>query len=285
MNIVCYKGVIFYKGKFYTNKNEIRVSYLHNRFKWEECKFLPLDIDSVELPPGPYSTFNKGILLLFYFHWNIAHMLWDHVYPSWYGLVHNYNDYKNDFQWLTLAELDDIHVYTHKYVLEKISGSCLDSITTFANKHSEPIIIPWLITGLEDIGIGNVYKNSLLVKRGLDINNLDPIEMFVNHIYYKYNIKRNSLINNSNISLCNNVIFIVNKRKQYGIVELFDKMNNKYSGKYNFKIINYENYTFEQQLNLLNTTCLCIVGVGTARFNTPFLPNGAVEIQTFNTNK
>jgi len=34
----------------------------------------------------------------------------------------------------------------------------------------------------------------------------------------------------------------------------------------------------------MNNTCICIDGVGSARFNTPFLPNGAYEIQTFQPN-
>ena len=61
-------------------------------------------------------------------------------------------------------------------------------------------------------------------------------------------------------------------------------MNKKYKEKYNFKIIDYSKYSFEEQLEILNNTCLCIVGVGSARFNTPFLPNGAIEIQVFQPN-
>jgi hypothetical protein len=88
------------------------------------------------------------------------------------------------------------------------------------------------------------------------------------------------LVDKFNINECNNIIYIKNKRPYNGIEELFNKMNDKYKGKYNFKIIDYSKYDFEQQLHMLNTTCLCIDGVGTARFNCPLLPNGAIEIQT-----
>ena len=64
--------------------------------------------------------------------------------------------------------------------------------------------------------------------------------------------------------------------------DLFNKMNEKYKNRFDFKIIDYTKNNFEHQLNLLNTTCLCIAGIGSARFSTPFLPNGAIEIQTFN---
>jgi len=47
-----------------------------------------------------------------------------------------------------------------------------------------------------------------------------------------------------------------------------------------FNIIDWSKYNFEQQLHILNTTGIIICGVGTARANTPFLPNGSVEIQT-----
>ena len=297
MNIVLYKNIIFYNGKFYTNKENIKTCSLHSK---NINIFSPLDIKNIKLNDTP-KLFNKGILLLESFHWNPAHMMWDFMYPSWYGLYINNTKYSKDidFQWITSLDIEDIHVHTYKHIAEKISGSCIETLKSFSNKYNEPLLIPWLITGLYDIGISHVNKNNLIVKRGIDINNIDPIELFVNRIYSRYNIKRNSLIDKLNINECNNIIslvdklninecnniiFIKNKRPYNGIEKLFKKMNDKYKGKYNFKIIDYSKYNFEQQLYILNTTCLCIVGVGSARFNTPFLPNGAIEIQIFQPN-
>lgn len=282
MNIVFYKNILFYNGNFYTNKENIKSCSLHNRFS---ILFSPLDIETIKLNDTPKS-FNKGILLLESLHWNPAHMIWDFMYPSWYGLYHNNTEYSKDieFQWMTTLDFEDRHVHTYQNIAEKFSGCCLETLKSFSNKYNEPLLIPWLICGLDDIGIGNVNKNNLIVQRGIEINNIDPIELFVNRIYSRYNIKRHSLVDKLNINECNNIIFIKNKRPYNGVEELFNKMNDKYKGKYNFKIIDYSKYNFEQQLHILNTTCLCIVGVGSARFNTPFLPNGAIEIQIFQHN-
>lgn len=281
MNIVCYKNIIFYKGEFYTNKENIKTAYTHNARK---IPFSPLDIETLKLDEIP-ELFDKGILLLEAFHWNMGHAIWDSFYPSWYGLYYNYTEYSlnGDFQWITRYDIEDIHVSIHKDIAEKFSGNIVYSLKNLSDMYNKPIIIPWLITGLENIGISNVNKNNLCVEKGIEINNIDPIEAFINRMYSKYDIKRNTSLKN-HINICNNIIYIINKRKYLGIEELFEKFNNKYSAKYNFKIINYENYSFKEQLEILNKTCLCVVGVGTARTNTPFLPNGAVEIQTFDHN-
>ena len=278
--MVIYKNILLYNGIFYTEKENIQTSHTHNR--WKHFLFTPSDISTIELTETPIQ-FNTGILLLDHFHSNPAHNIWDMVYPCWYGLFNYLNDSSKtiDFQFITMSDFGkDIGVHIFKDINEKISGCPLESIETFYNKFNKPIIIPWLITGIDNIGIGNIHKQNLTTKRGLDINNMDPIETFIDRIYFKYNIKRNSLVDKLNINECNNIIFIKNKRPYNGIEELFNKMNDKYKGKYNFKIIDYSKYDFEQQLHMLNTTCLCIDGVGTARFNCPLLPNGAIEIQT-----
>lgn len=278
--MVIYKNILLYNGIFYTEKENIQTSHTHNRMK--QFLFTPSDISTIELTETPIQ-FNTGILLLDHFHGNPAHNMWDMVYPCWYGLFNYLNDSSKtiDFQFITMSDFrKDGGMHIFKDINEKIAGCPLESIETFYNKFNKPIIIPWLITGIDNIGIGNIHKQNLTTKRGLDINNMDPIETFIDRIYFKYNIKRNSLVDKLNINECNNIIFIKNKRPYNGIEELFNKMNHKYKGKYNFKIIDYSKYDFEQQLHMLNTTCLCIDGVGTARFNCPLLPNGAIEIQT-----
>ena len=281
--MICYDNIIFYKGNFYTDKINIKTTYLHNRYK--EYEFTPLDKSLIDLQESPI-LINETILLLDHFHWNCGHHFWDHMYPSWYGLFYYLNkDSENiDFKWLTKANLDDIHVKTYKDIVEKFSGRPLDSLESFSNKYHKPLLISRLITGLYGIGISHINKNNLTVIKDFKINDIDPIETFINRVYLKYGIQRNSLFNENNFSKCNNVIFIKNKRPYNGIEELFNKMNYKYEGKYIFKILDYSNYSFQEQLEILNNTCICIVGIGTARFNTPFLPNGAIEIQVFQPN-
>lgn len=283
--MIIYENIIFYKGIFYIDKEKIRINYTHNRLRSDEYIFSPQNIDTIEITEK-LINFNNGILLLDHFHFNPAHNMWDHIYPSWYGLFHYINEYSKEtnFQYIIKKNIDEIFGIQHISMIEQFSGNKPITLNNFTQKNNKPLIIPWLITGLEDIGISHIHKETLLVKRGLDINNIDPIEVFVNRMYLRYNIKRNSLFIKNNLTQCNNIIFIKNKRPFNGIEELFNKMNIKYKEKYNFKIIDYSKYTFNEQLEILNNTCICIVGVGSARFNTPFLPNGAIEIQVFQQN-
>jgi hypothetical protein len=280
-----YKNIIFYNGDFYTDKEKIKINYTHNRLKTDEYIFMPRDINTIEIKEE-FINFNYGLLLLDHFHHNPAHNIWDHIYPSWYGLFRYLNDYSEhlNFQYIVKKDINETFGIQHINMIETFSGNKPMSICEFSKKNNKPLIIPWLVIGLENIGIGHIYKENLLAKRGLEINNIDPIEVFVNRIYFKYNIKRNTLLLKSDFNECNNIIFIKNKRPFNEIKKLFNKMNNKYKGKYNFKIIDYSKYSFKEQLQILNNTCLCIVGVGSARFNTPFLPNGAIEIQVFQPN-
>lgn len=279
-----FKNIVFYKNNFYTDNQNNDLLYTHSCLKEEEYIFKLLNISQIELPKDPIK-FDKKIILLDHFHWNFGHNMWEHIYPSYYSLFYNLHDKCNiDFQFVVIKGPNHTyHDNKHIDIIEKISGSKLITIEQLSEKYNyEPIIISNLLTISNNVGIGHVNKNNLTVLRGLEINNIDPVETFINRIYYKYNIKRNSLVNN--LDICNNIIFIKNKRSMNGIDGLYHKLNIKYKGKFNFKIIDYSNYNFEEQLNLLNKTCICIVGVGTARFNTPFLPNGAIEIQTFQPN-
>ena len=275
--------IVLYKNNFYTDIQNLNLIYVHNRLKSEDYLFKPLNISQVKLNEKPI-LLNNIFILLDHFHWNPAHNLWDHIYPSFYSLFYYLNDqFNKDFQFIVIKPPS--HFYQdnkHIDLIEKISGSKLITIKQLSELYNyKPIIFSNLLT-ISYMGNGIINKNNFTVSRGLEINNIDPIETFINRIYCKYNIKRNSLINN--LDICNNIIFIKNKRPMNGMEELFQELNIKYNGKFNFKIIDYSNYNFEEQLNLLNTTCICIVGVGTARFNTPFLPNGAIEIQTYQPN-
>ena len=266
-----YKDILFYNGKFYTESDLLKTVSLHNRLY---TPFMPSKIsDNIIDDDNNILYFNKGILLLDSFHSNIGHLLWDFMYPSWYGLFYFLeNNSNDDFQWITEKDIDPQNGGWHLDILEKFSGNPITTLNLFSKLYDKPIRIPWLIAGMS-VGIGCVNTN-LLVKRELKDHINDPIEMFINRMYSRYNIERN-IINNINTK---NIIYIVNKRPQYGIEYIFEKLKIKYNG-YNFNIINLYDYNFNEQLNIFNNSCIIIVGVGTARINSPFLPNGAIEIQ------
>lgn len=285
MNSIYYKNIIFYKGNFYTEPDVITTTSTHNRYYLNNSWiFKPLNINNINLPQSPVKIFPDDyiMLLIDHFHWNMGHNLWDHMYPSWYSLYYyfNNNSKTNNFTWLCIKNYSDIHVHTHKNMINNFSGTNFFTLESLKKKYDIPIIIPTFITGLDKIGISYLNKDNLTVNIGKIINDLCPIKTFVNRFYLKYNIIRNSLYND--LDKCNNIIYIKNKRPYNGIEELFLKMNKKYNYKYNFKIVDYKKYDFKEQLEILNRTCICIVGIGNARSQTPFLPEGAIEIQTNN---
>jgi len=264
-----YENVIFYNGIFYSKNENIKSVSLHNR---SIIPFQPCFTDNQNFLDTIISL-NNGIILLDGFHSNMAHLLWDFMYPSWYGMFCYLNNKCNDdFQWMTTTDIDHQNGGWHCDILEKFSGNPITTLNIFKTLYCIPIHIPWLICGM-NVGIGCVNKN-LCVRRELTFHDIDPIETFVNRMYSRYNIQRNIITKS-----CCNIIYIINKRPQYGIESMFSNLQNIHKN-YNFRIIDFSLYNFYEQLNILNNTCIIIVGVGTARANTPFLPNGAAEIQT-----
>jgi len=271
--ISIYKNILFYNGIFYTEKKYIKTVSLHNRLT---INFSPDDINSItDININNINIYyDKSIILLDGFHSCMGHLLWDFMYPSWYTLFYyNEKNCNNDFQWITTQNIDHSNGGWHLDILETFSGNPITTIKLFTEKYNRPMIIPWLVVGM-NVGIGCVNMN-LCIQRELKDHNNDPVEVFINRMYSRYNIKRNNILDIKN----KNIIYIKNKREQYGIEELFKKLNENYKI-YDFKIINFSDYNFKEQLNILNNTIIIITGVGTGRTNTPFLPNGTVEIQT-----
>ena len=276
-NIKYYKDIIFYKGVFYTKKEKLEVVSLHNRI---HSPYTPSDIVHINNNLEHISEYDKGILLLEGFHHNMGHLFWDMMYPSYYGILfYNEEEFNIDFQWMILDDMYQQFSDTHHFdVVEKFSGNKVTTPTLLSKLYSTPLKIPYLIVGMKGLGIGNV-KNDFCVSKQFKEHINDPVESFVNRMYLRYNIKRNTFINKITDSPIN-IIYVVNKRPYHNINLLFDKLRSDYSNICSFTIIDWSQYTFEEQLNILNTTSIIICGVGTARTNTPFLPNYSIEIQT-----
>jgi hypothetical protein len=108
----------------------------------------------------------------------------------------------------------------------------------------------------------------------------DPVESFVNRMYMKYGIIRNTFIQGYSNDSIINIIYVINKRPYNNIGNVLERLHEKYSSKCNIQVVDWSKLNFKQQLNQLNATGIIIAGVGTARGNSPFLPHGSIEIQT-----
>jgi len=278
-NIAYYKDAVFFKGVFYVETESVKQVSLHNRI---DIPYSPSDIRLLKTDLK-IEDYNKGIVFIDGFHSNMAHLLWDCMYPSWYGLFYvNERNSSEDFQWM---------VQHHNYlkfgsgwnssVIEKFSGSKIITPELLSGMYQCPLRVPYLITGCKGIGIGCIDYNTFCVVKENRQGISDPIESFVDRFYARYKIKRKKIIVKNHAKKTPiEVIYVVNKRPYNKIETYIDDFQQAFSYICNFRIIDWSLYDFEQQLQILNSTNIIICGVGTARGNTPFMPNGSIEIQT-----
>ena len=267
-------NVVVYKGEIYTSNKQRKISLTNRKteydFNFKDMTYLNKKIIN------QCSVISVPVLFLAEFHFNIGHMLWDCMYPSWYSAVNKDTCIKDDdFIWMTKDENYKKYGNNWNYeIVEKFSGNSMITPKML----EKPTLIKKLICGSYGIGIGCVNIDMHANMRFKNCS-FDYVEEFVNRFYRKYKIKRNNFINC--ITSDKNIIYVKNKRKQEGIEDLFTKLNNL-SHNWNFTIVDWSTLSFYEQLKLLNNTHVIVCGVGTARTNTPFLPNGAIEVQTNN---
>jgi hypothetical protein len=128
-----YKDVIFSNGKLYTESKFKPVS-LHNRIN---IPFETLEFTNINFQNENIQNLNNGIILLDSFHSNMGHLLWDFMYPSWYGLFyHQETNSNNDFQWMTTKDIDLQNGGWHLDVLEKFSGNPITTFNLFVDDQS-----------------------------------------------------------------------------------------------------------------------------------------------------
>lgn len=258
--------VVVYKGELYTASKQKKVT-LDNR---SQVVYTFKDISLLDKKIINHcSVINEPVLFVMGFHDNMGHLLWDCMYPSWYSMITS--EENKDFIWM--AKDTFYEKYSKGWHLEILKTFSGNSITTPKILNS-PTLIKKLFCGTYGIGIGCVNIN-MHANMQFKIMNFDPVEEFVNRFYTKYKIARNNFTENN----AKNIVYVKNKRKQEGIEDLFAKLNNLCYD-CNFSIVDWSTMSFYEQLQLLNNTHVLVCGVGTARANTPFLPNGAIEVQT-----
>lgn len=269
--VTCYHNAVYYQGNIYVNETEIKTVCLHNRLirTWTPQSISQLDniIDVNNI-----KTSDVGVCLVEGFNCNIAHNLWDAMYPSWYGLFSYFPNIaiSENFQWVMTCPLENLW---RTDMAKTFSGLEIKQLSDFSD---QPIRIPWLICGVHGIGANNMSRDGCIqitIPKFESTHKTDPVDTFINRIYERYNIIRNTIVPNDYF-----IVWIDSKRKQNNVEECIKEIKKQTN-----KVVLYlkwENYSFEEQLKLLNQIGILIVGIGTARFKTPFLPHGAIEIQT-----
>lgn len=281
------KDVFFYKGNYYASEKVFENVSLHPQ---SYVPFRPLPISDLTNLVGAEKlkeakTESRPVVYLNTFHGNPGHNLWDCMYSSWYSLFYFMPDCakKDDFIWIVSPNMWNHHRRWPKELLKNFCGNAVKScwhllendIAPHTAKSEIILKIPNLIAGCA-VGIGCIEKN-FCSRKQLKPHAEDPVDIFVDRFYDRYNV-----IRNKDASKNNTIYYITNKRPYKGVENLFTALNKKYLNKFNFQIIDLSQHNFESQLNIANSAKIIICGVGTARANSPFLPHGGLEIQTGN---
>ena len=285
-----FKDVYFYKGIYYTSDKILEKISLHPQV-YVPCgpdELKPLSdlinlVGSENLEKAKIE--HRPVVHCHNFHSNPGHNLWDQMYSTWYSLFYFLPDVakKDDFISVVSPGAWNHHHGWPMDLLKRFCGSEVksrwhlveDNIAPHTAQSEIILKIPNFIAGCA-VGIGCIEEN-FCSRKQLKSHSEDPVDVFVNRLYNRYNITRNK-----NVGKNNNIYYILNKRPYQGVENLFTALNKKYSNKFNFEIVDLSKYDFESQLRMANSTKIIICGVGTARANTPFLPHGGLEIQTGN---
>jgi hypothetical protein len=230
----------------------------------------------------------KGITgyLSHYFDWNVAHGLYDSLYPIY-------------LTYLRIFYKDDIKLYTDDYVFnifinlkfipgwkfpgissrewvldifKQFSGGKFIKENDTKNYIKENFKFETLILGNALAGITAVNKNGEMPGR-----DIYALEKYRDRMLKMYNIKKTEQ-NNSNKK---KVIGIINSRryteKERGILlRIVQEFKNK---GYDSEYIYWENiHSFKEQLELMNKIDIHISGAGTSMLNFPFLRDNCVHI-------
>jgi len=318
------KDAVYYNGSFYASKDQLDNFDMDGPAlsQWA-LPVLPLDhhtlpkhIDPAKLP---YLTLNnKNVPVVNqHLHDAILHNLWDAMYGSWYNIFHSLREKSfDDYIPVSIAASNPKWgVGRNHQIISQFSGSIVRNRHTFKQCFSGeavkieylfPVIAPananvsCAIAGSNDV----LYpKYQAGMGRGfLEAGAEDPVDIFIERMFKRYNINRNRSV----VDL-NKILYIKNKRPFHGIENLFSKLNEKYKNKFIFEIIDYNDYLmplhidenlfpigsnstswirngipmtndFGKQLNLINQARVIIAGSGTARCRNFFMPHGGIEI-------
>jgi len=266
------KNPIIYKNNCYVQDEDVCTITNDGRLCSFSYTFKPYS----ELPKDlKIKQEDTGLLLSPGLHGNPGHSMWDRIYPAWYTLLF-FEKIGQKFIFLVTDEKYKKYIngWSLKDLIKRLSGHEIQCFETLLY-NKEAVQFPWIIYALNGVGIGCVDKNCCVITYLNNENNIDYVQKFVDNIYKVYNIERT--IWNKNKNTNKKIIYAKNKRNYDGIEKLFKKMQIK---DYNFQIIDWSHYNFEQQLRLLNETAILVCGVGSARANSPFLPIGSIELQT-----
>lgn len=234
------------KVKYFENVNDI-INYLSDK-----------NINNI----NNITAFNSH-----FYDWNVAHGLYDTLYPLYLLLLHFF-DNNIDFNiFLNLKYIPGWRfpgVASRGWVLNIFKTFCGGVLITDTKKNYK---FDNIIIGHALSGISNVNKYGVMPGK-----KIFGLEKFRNRMYNRYNIDNNS--NKNDIIIINS-----NRYSSREINELLKIQRYFIDNSYNCVIIDWAKITsFEKQLEIMKDTYIHISGAGSSMLNFPFLRNNAIHI-------
>ena len=222
----------------------------------------------------------KGVTAYFshYYDWNIAHGLFDSLYPVYLTYLKFFTNDTDLFNlFIDLRYIEGWRFTsgaTREWVLDifkRFSGGLVILDNYQNTRIKENFIFETLITGNALAGITAFNKNGEMPGR-----ELHALEKFRNRMFRVYNIQPKPPIQDKKL-----VIRVINcrrysKNERGVLMKIIEQLKNK---GHDAEYIQWENIgVFKDQLEIMNRTDIHISGCGTSMLNFPFLNDKCVHI-------
>lgn len=199
---------------------------------------------------------------------NIGHALFDGFYPIYLALV-KFSYENSKFFLLTDVISKDCMIID---IIERFSGNPIiytNNLTDISK--DRPVHFKTLV-----VGTGNTGNRIMNVKYTLyGQHEFNALDLFKKRMFSSYNIPCDKPLNYD----CLKVIIVDNIRYSKEEIKILCDFASIFSSeRYSIKYIKWNDYTFEEQLNILKDIDIQITGPGTGMMYTPFIKKGGVNI-------
>jgi hypothetical protein len=210
-----------------------------------------------------------------YYEHNIAHGLYDALYPIYLAYLHFFDELKNEPINMFLNIL--VNKYwrappnfraTRDWVLNIFKDFCYGGDLRIKNSTTSNLKFDCLIVGAERAGISSTNKMGIIP--GKSIN---ALEKFRNRFFKIYNIVKQK---RDNI----NLLFINSARHNQEEKIILKQLMDYYKSKnYSVRYLDWKDVTsFKEQISIINQTDIQITSAGTVMLNFPFLNDNSINI-------
>ena len=278
---VQYSNLYYIDNKFYfltLNKEIVLKKVLKHKYEYFIPKILYFsdnkDLENYVSKHRTVDIDTPSCYLSHYYDWNVAHGLYDSLYPI-YLLYLIFLGSNNEDKFNIFIELKYIQGWrfngfaSRDWVLDIFKKFCGGKLIKENKNQEENYKFDTFLCGHAFSGISSVNKEFEMPGK-----NIKALEKFRNRMLEVYDIRS---IPRSKEDI--NILIIESNRYSNEDKIILSKINDELNKNYNSKIISWKNYPeFREQLQIMNNTDILISGAGTSMLNFPFLRDNCILI-------